>query len=139
MTDDTIAEAKRIVAAYLERSMAKDAEGARRYMAQGCEIVFTGGRRMAGPEDPPAFNAKRYASVQKRPLRTDAVWNEDAGAVHVWATGHLHGEWPDGTPFDGNRYVDFFAVKDGLIVRTEVWNDSAEILLDRAGLSEAPL
>ncbi|SLN10082.1 SnoaL-like domain protein [Roseivivax jejudonensis] len=139
MTDDIIAEAKRVVAAYLERSMAKDADGARGYMAPGCEIVFTGGRRMDGPEDPPAFNAKRYASVQKRPLRTDAVWNDEAGAVHVWTIGHLYGSWPDGAAFDGNRYVDFFAVQDGLIVRTEVWNDSAEILLARAGLAEAPL
>ena len=83
MSDDRIAEAKRVVEAYLDRSMARDAEGARHYMATDCEIVFTGGRKMTGPEDPPAFNAKRYASVQKRPLRTDAVWNEDAGAVHV--------------------------------------------------------
>ena len=49
------------------------------------------------------------------------------------------GEWPDGTPFDGNRYIDIFTVRDGKIVSTDVWNDSAEILLDRAGLSEAPL
>ncbi|EPX76597.1 nuclear transport factor 2 family protein [Salipiger mucosus] len=139
MTDDPVTEAKRIVEAYLERSMARDAEGARQYLAPDCEIIFTGGRAMTGPEDPPAFNAKRYAWVQKRFLRTDAVQDPETGAVHVWNTGHLYGEWPDGTPFDGNRYVDFFAVKDGLIRRTEVWNDSAEILLARAGLAEAPL
>lgn len=139
MTDDPVIEAKKIVEAYLTRSMEGDAVGARRYMAPDCEIVFTGGRRMQGPEDPPAFNALRYSWVKKRFLRTDALQDPETGAVHVWNTGHLYGAWPDGTPFDGNRYVDFFAVRDGLIRRTEVWNDSAEILLARAGLAEAPL
>ena len=139
MDDATVAEATHIVAAYLDRSMARDAEGAQRYLAPDCEIVFTGGRVMQGPDEPPAFNAKRYAWVKKRVLRSDASWNAESGAVHVWNTGHLYGAWPDGEAFDGNRYVDFFAVRDGLIVRTEVWNDSAEILLARAGLAEAPL
>ncbi len=139
MTDDQVAEARRVVEAYLERSMAGDEAGARRFMAPGAEVIFTGGRVMSGPDGPPAFNARRYAWVKKRFLRTDAVADPETGEVRVWNTGHLYGAWPDGTPFDGNRYVDFFAVRDGLIVRTEVWNDSAEILLARAGLAEAPL
>lgn len=139
MTGDPVAEAKRVVDAYLDRSMAGDAEGAGRFLAPGCEVIFTGGRVMSGPGDPPAFNALRYAWVRKRILRNDALLDSESGAVHVWSTGHLYGEWPDGTPFDENRFVDFFAVRDGLIVRTEVWNDSAEILLARAGLAEAPL
>ncbi|WP_299651845.1 nuclear transport factor 2 family protein [uncultured Jannaschia sp.] len=139
MDDESVAQAKRIVTQYLDRSMARDVDGARECLAPDCEIVFTGGRTMPGPEGPPAFNARRYAWVRKRILRTDAVWNAELGAVHVWNTGHLYGAWPDGEEFDGNRYVDFFAVRDGLIIRTEVWNDSAEILLARAGLAEAPL
>ena len=39
----------------------------------------------------------------------------------------------DGTAFEGNRYVDRFTVRDGLIVSMEVWNDSAERLLERQG------
>jgi ketosteroid isomerase-like protein len=54
----------------------------------------------------------------------------------VYQTGHLYGEWPDGTPFEGNRYVDRYVVRRGKIVKMEVWNDSAEWLLVRAGLAK---
>lgn len=61
------------------------------------------------------------------------------GEVRVYNTGFLYGEWPDGTPFETNRYIDIFTLSDGLIQETQVWNDSAEILLHGAGLAEAPL
>jgi len=54
----------------------------------------------------------------------------------VYQTGHLYGEWLDGTPFEGNRYVDRYVVKNGKITHMEVWNDSAEWLLVRAGLAK---
>jgi hypothetical protein len=53
----------------------------------------------------------------------------------VYSLGTLYGAWPDGTPFEGNRYVDRYVVCDGLITQMEVWNDSAEWLLVRAGLA----
>ncbi|MDF0596541.1 nuclear transport factor 2 family protein [Psychromarinibacter halotolerans] len=138
MTDAT-AEARQIVEAYLEKSMIPDPEGAAAYLSDDFKMTFTGGRKLGGPADSAAFNAKRYAWVKKRFLRTDAALDAETGDVLVFNTGHLYGEWPDGTPFDGNRYIDIFTVRDGKIVSTDVWNDSAEILLDRAGLSEAPL
>ncbi len=55
-------------------------------------------------------------------------------ATTVYSLGTLYGAWPDGTAFEGNRYVDRFTVRDGLIVSMEVWNDSAERLLDRQGV-----
>ena len=55
----------------------------------------------------------------------------------VYSIGTLYGEWPDGTPFEGNRYVDRYVVKAGLITEMDVWNDSAEWLLTRAGLVPA--
>ncbi|TCO74077.1 nuclear transport factor 2 family protein [Rhodovulum euryhalinum] len=136
---DPIAEARRIVEAYLELSMIPDPEAASAHLAPDFRMTFTGGRRFGGPADSAAFNAKRYKWVKKRFLRTDACLDAATGEVRVYNTGHLYGEWPDGTPFDGNRYIDIFVVRDGRIVSTDVWNDSAEILLDRAGLSEAPL
>jgi ketosteroid isomerase-like protein len=76
--------------------------------------------------------AKRYKWVKKKMERTDVVAGE--GETIVYNLGTLYGEWPDGTPFDGNRYVDRFVVRDGKIVQMDVWNDSAERLLLRAGI-----
>jgi ketosteroid isomerase-like protein len=136
---DPVAAAKQIVEAYLERSMVPDPVGAAAYVAEDFKVVFTGGRRFSGPADTTAFNAKRYKWVKKRFVRTDAALDAASGDVHVYNTGYLYGEWPDGTAFETNRYLDFFVVREGKIASTDVWNDSAEILLARAGLAEAPL
>jgi len=139
MSGDPVAEARAVVETYLERSMVPDPEGAAEFVSGDFRLVFTGGRRMAGPAESAAFNAKRYKWVKKRFLRTDAALDPATGDVHVYNTGQLYGEWPDGTPFDGNRYMDIFTVRGRKIVSTDVWNDSAEILLERAGIAEAPL
>ncbi|SFG87002.1 nuclear transport factor 2 family protein [Methylobacterium gossipiicola] len=122
-----------VVTAYLEASMVPDPEGAARYMAPGTPIVFTGGRVFTHPSAVTAFNAGRYAWVKKRMERLDVVPGGDV--TTVYSLGTLYGAWPDGTAFEGNRYVDRFTVRDGLIVAMEVWNDSAERLLDRHGLT----
>ncbi|KGM48290.1 nuclear transport factor 2 family protein [Pseudooceanicola atlanticus] len=136
---DPVAEAKKVVETYLELSMVPDPEGASAWLAPDFRMTFTGGRRMSGPADSAAFNARRYAWVKKRFLRTDAALDPETGEVRVFNTGYLYGEWPDGTPFETNRYIDIFTVRDGRITETQVWNDSAEILLHSHGLAEAPL
>ena len=119
--------------------MVPDPVGASAYVAEGFQLTFTGGRKFSGPADSSAFNAKRYAWVKKRFLRTDAALDAETGDVHVYNTGYLFGEWKDGTSFETNRYMDKFVVRGGKIISTDVWNDSAEILLHRAGLAEADL
>lgn len=136
---DPLEAAKAVVERYLELSMVPDPEGAAKFTAPDFRMIFTGGRVLGGPSDSAAFNAKRYKWVKKRFLRTDAAHYPETGEVRVFNTGYLYGEWPDGTPFETNRYIDIFTVRGGLITETQVWNDSAEILLDRAGLAEAPL
>jgi ketosteroid isomerase-like protein len=122
-----------LVEAYLRTLMIPDPEGARRYVDAALEIVFTGGRPMREPAQCASFNARRYRWVKKRFEHTHVV----AGGTHanaiVYNTGTLHGEWPDGQPFEGNRYVDRYTIRNGRIVRMEVWNDSAELLLQRHG------
>ena len=130
-TEDTDAAAA-VVEAFLEASMVPDPQTAARYIAADLAITFTGGRKYRHPRDTAAFNAKRYKWVKKRMERSDVV--PGAGETIVYNLGTLYGEWPDGTPFEGNRYVDRFVVRGGKIVQMDVWNDSAERLLTKAGI-----
>ncbi|NDR58490.1 nuclear transport factor 2 family protein [Aliiruegeria sabulilitoris] len=139
MPEEKITAAKAIVERYLELSMVPDPEGAAEFVTEDFALIFTGGRRFASPAESAAFNAKRYKWVKKRFLRTDAALDAETGEVRVYNTGYLYGEWPDGSPFETNRYIDIFTLRDGKIVETQVWNDSAEILLAGHGLAEAPL
>jgi hypothetical protein len=127
-TDETAAAAE-IVERFLEASMVPDPETAARYIASDLKITFTGGRKYSHPRETAGFNAKRYRWVKKRMERTDVV--PGASETIVYNLGTLYGEWPDGTPFEGNRYVDRFVVRGGKIVQMDVWNDSAERLLTR--------
>ena len=97
-------------------------------------IRFTGGRVMRDPGETSAFNASRYAWVKKRMERTEVVAGGTVAETVVYNLGTLYGAWPDGTLFEGNRYVDRYVVCHGLITEMDVWNDSAEWLLVRAGL-----
>ena len=125
---DTVNEFLRLV-------MIPDPASARRYVAPELQIRFTGGRAMRDPSETSAFNAARYRWVKKRIARTDTVAGGTEEETIVYSLGTLHGEWPDGTPFEGNRYVDRYVVRHGLIVQMDVWNDSAEWMLVRAGLA----
>lgn len=97
---------------------------------------------MCAPADCTAFNASRYKWVKKRIDRpetvvTSAGTRSEPEETVVYSLGPLYGEWPDGTPFEGNRYVDQYVVRAGLITEIDVWNDSAEWLLVRAWLVAA--
>lgn len=122
-----------IVEKFLEASMVPDPVTAARYIADDLKITFTGGRKFSHPRETAAFNAGRYKWVKKKMDRLDVV--PGAGETIVYSLGTLYGEWPDGTPFEGNRYVDRFVVRNGKIVQMDVWNDSAERLLTRNGLA----
>ena len=128
--------AAKIVEEYLRLLMIPDPEAARRYIGPELEIRFTGNRLMREPAECAAFNAQRYKWVKKKFGPTHVAEGGTADETIVYQTGTLHGEWPDGRPFEGNRYVDRYVVRRGKIVRMEVWNDSAEWLLVRAGLAK---
>lgn len=137
--------AAEVVDEFLRLIMIPDPDAARRFVSPQLRICFTGNREMRDPAECTAFNRARYAWVKKRIERTETV---GAIACHdgraapaedqvVYSVGTLYGAWPDGTPFEGNRYVDRYVVRHGLIVDMQVWNDSAEWLLVRAGLAAA--
>jgi hypothetical protein len=129
-----------VVDEFLRLVMIPDPVAASAFTAPDLKILFTGGRVMRQPADTTAFNKARYKWVKKRIERTETVLSapdSDArGETVVYSLGTLYGEWPDGTPFEGNRYVDRYVVKGGLITHMDVWNDSAEWLLVRAGLAK---
>ena len=124
-----------LVNEYLRLVMIPDPVAARRFVAPDLQIVFTGGRAMREPADCTAFNATRYRWVKKRIDRTETVAGGTPELTVVYSLGTLHGQWPDGRPFEGNRYVDRYEVRHGLITKLDVWNDSAEWLLVSAGLA----
>ena len=120
-------EAIKIVSDFLEASMAPDPERAATFMAPDVQITLTGGRVMGTPQAITEFNGGRYARVKKSLGQFD--WTEHADHTVVYSNGTLYGEWPDGRPFVGNRYLDRFEVRNGKITRMDVWNDSAEWIL----------
>ena len=130
--EESTQSAAEIVERFLAASMVPDPETAAHYIAVDLKLTFTGGRRMSHPRESAAFNAKRYKWVRKKMERTDVV--PGARETIVYNLGTLYGEWPDGTPFEGNRYVDRFVVRDGKIVQMDVWNDSAERILVQQGI-----
>ena len=126
------ATAASIVERFLVASMVPDPATAATFISPELAITFTGGRKYRHPSETAAFNAGRYKWVKKNMQRLDVVPGH--GETIVYSLGTLYGEWPDGTPFDGNRYVDRFVVRGGKIVQMDVWNDSAERLLTRHGI-----
>ena len=130
--DEKTKEAAKVVEEYLVASMVPDPDTAATYMANDVSITFTGGRKMSHPGETAKFNAGRYTWVKKKMDRFDVA--PGVGETVVYSIGSLYGEWPDGTAFSGNRYVDRFVVRDGKIVEMDVWNDSAERLLIMRGI-----
>jgi len=124
-----------LVDQYLRMLMIPDPDGARQLVSPALKIRFTGGRAMNDPAQCAAFNATRYRWVGKRFEATEVMAGATLEAAVVYNRGTLYGEWPDGEPFEGNRYVDRYVVSHGLIVQMDVWNDSAERMLVRAGLA----
>ena len=140
MSDNTIETPSTpgtIVDEYLRLLMIPDPAAARRFVSAELQIRFTGGHAMRDPAECAAFNATRYRWVKKRVQRTETVAGGTPDATVVYSLGTLYGAWPDGSAFEGNRYVDRYVVRHGLITQMDVWNDSAEWLLVRSGPATA--
>ena len=134
-TDTTRLTADALVNEFLRVVMIPDPAAQRRFVAPDLHIRFTGGRLMRDPAETAAFNASRYRWVKKRIEHTETMAAATPDHTVVYSLGTLHGEWPDGTAFEGNRYVDRYVVSHGLITQRDVWNDSADWMLVRAGLA----
>lgn len=120
-----VPDAAALVRDFLERMQARDLDAAAKHLSPGFAMQFPGAAPMHGLSDLLPWAAARYRRVAKSYDRFDQCWGDQATVVYC--TGTLHGEWLDGTLFEGVRFVDRFEVVDGLIQRQDVWNDLAEV------------
>ena len=110
-----------VALAFLGHLGERDVEAAAALLSPDVQMVFPGGVIFTRLEQLFEWSAPRYARIAKRIERTETAGNT------VYVTGTLEGDWPDGTPFAGIRFVDRFEIRDGKIVLQEVWNDMAEV------------
>ena len=109
---------------YLAAMEARDLKTAQSMLADDFWMEFPGGLRMTRLEDLIAWSKPRYNKVGK--IFDDVSTAFTADGVVVTAHGTLFGEWPDGTIFEGIRFIDRFTVSGNKITSQMVWNDIAE-------------
>ncbi|HEX6979289.1 MAG TPA: nuclear transport factor 2 family protein [Alphaproteobacteria bacterium] len=114
-----------VVRAFLAAMEARDLDKAATFLAPGFVMTFPGARRFTALADLVAWARTRYRTVRKVYERFDEALADDGTVVYCFGT--LEGEWPDGTPFAGIRFIDRFTVRDGRLVDQQVWNDLAEL------------
>lgn len=114
------------VHAFLAAMEARDLDAAQNMLGAGFTMTFPGTRPMHSLDALIEWATPRYRFVTKTYEGTDAMQSAADHAV-VYCRGTLSGEWPDGTPFEGIRFIDRFEVTAGLLTRQDVWNDIAEV------------
>ena len=113
-----------IVRAYLAAMEARDLETASSFLGEGFKMTFPGDIRFSTPKELAAWGSERYRFVRKNYDGFDEMQCDGEAVIYCYGT--LNGEWPDGKPFSGVRFIDRFVVKDRLLLDQRVWNDLAE-------------
>ncbi|MBT8459750.1 MAG: tautomerase [Boseongicola sp.] len=115
---------KQIALDFLTALQKRDIDAAQINLAADFRMVFPGSKPMATIAEMIDWAKDRYRFVKKTITSTEA-FHQDGCAV-VYVIGTLSGEWMNGDPFEGIRFIDRFAIKDGKIILQDVWNDIAE-------------
>ena len=115
-----------IVRDYLAAMEQRNLDAAQAMLDEGFTMTFPGTGPMTSLQELIDWARPRYNRVTKSYAGFDAMQGPGDAAI-VYCRGTLSGEWPDGTFFDGIRFVDRFEVARGRITRQEVWNDLAEV------------
>ncbi len=129
MTRDSLGEGGRLVWDFLSLFAERRFEEANAYLAPGCRMLFPGGHAFTDCRDLPKRSSGIYQWVKKEFERVDEFAAPDGTVVYNY--GGLRGQWLDGEPFEGIRYIDRFLIRDGRIVDQLVWNDLAVIAAAR--------
>jgi hypothetical protein len=118
-----------IVRSFLTAIGARDVKAAEALIAPDFAMVFPGNRRHRSLHDLFASSNMRYRKVGKTIVGVDVLDRADGTVVYCY--GVLHGQWPDGTSFDGIRFIDRFEIMSGRIISQMVWNDAGEARANR--------
>ncbi|MBC6408578.1 MAG: nuclear transport factor 2 family protein [Rhodobacteraceae bacterium] len=115
-----------LVQEFLARVQARDLDRAQTMLAEDFKMQLPGAPAMSKLAELVAWAKPRYRFVEKSYEGIEALQTAGPESV-VFARGKLSGEWPDGTPFSGIRFIDRFEVVEGKLTRQDVWNDLAEV------------
>jgi len=133
MTRDSLGAGGQLVWDFLTLFAQRRYADANAYLAPGCRMLFPGGATFTDCTDLPKRADAIYRWVKKDFERVDEFTTPEGTIVYNF--GGLRGEWTDGTPFSGIRYIDRFLIRDGRIVDQKVWNDLALAMAARAAAS----
>ncbi len=114
-------EAGEVVREFLQAMEARDLDKARSFLCDDFAMTFPGGASFTALEDMVAWARPRYRFVKKTYEGFDECLTEAGSTVYCFGT--LSGEWPDGSAFEGIRFIDRFEVEGGNLRRQQVWND----------------
>jgi len=109
---------------FLQHCEDRELEHAQNYQASDIRIQFPGGVEHGSLDSLFGSASSDYTWVRKRRNRyfEGKSGNDDT----VVSIGILYGIDNEGQPFDDVRYIDFFVLREGLIVEQLVWNDLAK-------------
>jgi phenylpyruvate tautomerase PptA (4-oxalocrotonate tautomerase family) len=114
-----------VVRTFLHAMEARDIATAQTFLADAFTMTFPGTPPMHSLQQLIDWAKPRYKFVTKTYDGFDTLQSPDTAAI-VYCRGTLSGEWPDGTPFDGIRFIDRFEVVGSKLTKQDVWNDIAE-------------
>lgn len=131
MTRDSLGEGGRLTWDFLHLFAERRYAEANAYLAPGCVMLFPGNMAFTDCTELPKRASTIYQWVKKVFERVDEFQAADGTVVYNYGT--LRGQWADGEPFEGIRYIDRFLIRGGKFVDQKVWNDLAVMAARRAG------
>lgn len=129
MTRESLSEGGRLAWDFLHLFAQRRYAEANAYLAPGCVMLFPGNMAFTDCTELLKRASTIYQWVKKVFERVDEY--QDADGTVVYNYGTLRGQWADGEPFEGIRYIDRFLIKGAQIVDQKVWNDLAVIAAAR--------
>jgi len=113
-----------VVKAFLDAMSRRDFDAMEPLMAPAFKMTTSGGQVFNHPKEFAVHARARQKSARKTTDRYDEI--PTPSGASVYAIGTMAGEWNDGAPYSGIRYIDRFEIADGRIVDMHVYSDMSE-------------